>query len=187
MHMPVFNRRACLMLALTATTAACGSAPDVVSQPSRTIADVLSSDSSFERFLAAAGPSGALQTLRGPGPFTVFAFTNSGWADLPAFTRDSLMSGTEPTRLAAVMNHLIVEGRHTIASMGGEPKTFTTRNGSRITVDPRNAERPSVESAGGGGQGAGVASVGLRSSRIQRPDVEASNGIIHVMTGIIVP
>lgn len=181
------SRRGLLAIGVSGLVAACGSAPDVVSQPNRSIVDVLASDSSFERFLAAAAPSGALQTLRGPSPFTVFAFTNSGWGSMPAFTRDSLMSGSEPTRLTAVMNHLIVEGRHTIASMGGEAKTFTTRNGSRITVDPRNADRIGIESAGGGGQGAGVASVGLRSSRIQRPDVEASNGIIPVMTGIIVP
>lgn len=71
--------------------------------------------------------------------------------------------------------------------MGGQVQTYTTRNGSRISVDPRNADRITVESAGGGGQGAGVGSVGLRSSRIARADVEASNGVIHVLSGIIIP
>jgi uncharacterized surface protein with fasciclin (FAS1) repeats len=181
------KRRAVLGAGLMGALAACASQPTVQSQPQRAIMDVLASDSSFERFVAAAGRSGAAQTLAGPGPFTVFAFTNSGWDDLPVFTRQELMTGSDVQRITAVMNGLIVEGRYTIASMAGQPQTYTTRNGTRLAVDPRNADRIGVEAAGGSGLSAGIASAGLRSARVVRADVEAANGVIHVLSQIIVP
>ncbi|WP_431284651.1 fasciclin domain-containing protein [Humitalea sp. 24SJ18S-53] len=184
-HLP--TRRAFGAFALAGILAACASAPVVQSQPQRGILQILADDSSFSRFTTAAERAGVAQALGGAGTYTVFAFTNSGWEELPGFLRESLMSDTERLRLAAVINNLIVDGRHTIASMGGQVQTYTTRNGSRLTVDPRQAGRITVESAGGGGLGAGVASVGLRSARLIRQDIEASNGVIHVLDSIIVP
>ncbi len=182
------GRRALLSLLALGTLAACGGgAPDVQSQPQRSIMDVLASDSSFERFVEAATRSGLPQTLRGAGPFTVFAFTDSGWNGLPAFLRQSLLDPSESQRLASVMGNLVVDGRQTVASLGGQPREFITRAGTRLTVDPRNAERVIVTSSGGSAMSAGAATAGLRSARLLRQDIEASNGIIHVLDGIIVP
>jgi uncharacterized surface protein with fasciclin (FAS1) repeats len=180
------SRRAVLSFGALGLLSACSSTPQVQSQPTRGIMDVLASDSSFERFVVAATRGGVADTLRGPGPFTVFAFTNSGWTDLPSFLHESLL-GAETQRLTALVNNLVVEGRHTIASLGGQKREFTTRNGTRITVDPTNADRVGVESTGGRGMSVGAATAGLRSSRLVRQDIEASNGIIHVLSGIIVP
>jgi uncharacterized surface protein with fasciclin (FAS1) repeats len=183
----LFRRRAALSLGAMVALAGCGGAtPQVQSQPTRSLMEVLASDSQFERFVAAAQLSGLAQTLAGPGPFTVFAFTNSGWSDLPVFLRDSL-TGSDRQRLTAVMNNLVVDGRTTIASLGGQKREFTTRNGTRLTVDPSNAQSVRVESSGGSGMSAGAATAGLRSAHLIRQDIEASNGVIQVMNGIIVP
>jgi uncharacterized surface protein with fasciclin (FAS1) repeats len=182
------TRRAFLSVGALTTLAACGGGtPQVQSQPARTIMEVLASDDSFSRFIEVANRGGIGQTLSGAGPYTLFVFTNSGWGSLPVFAREQLMSGSELTRTQALVNNLIVDGKHTIASLGGQKREFTTRNGSRLTVDATNAERVSVEASGGGGQGIGTATVGLRSARLVRQDIEASNGIIHVLSDIIVP
>jgi len=182
------GRRAVLALPALGLLAACGGGtPDVQSQPQRSIMEVLASDSSFERFVEAASRSGLQQSLVGAGPFTVFAFTNSGWADLPVFLRQSLLDPAEMLRLRSVMGNLVVDGRQTIASLGGQKRDFTTRAGTTLTVDATNAERVSVESSGGRAMSAGAATAGLRSARLIRQDIEASNGVIHVLSGIIVP
>jgi uncharacterized surface protein with fasciclin (FAS1) repeats len=180
-------RRSFLSFGALATLAACGGPPQVQSQPNRDIMAVLAGDNSFERFVEAASRSVLRPVLTGPGPITVFAFTNSGWSDLPVFLRDSLMQGSEQARLDAVMSNLVVDGRHTIASLGGETREFTTRAGTRLTVNPSNAERVTVASTGGRSMSAGAATAGLRSARLVRQDIEASNGVIHVLSGIIVP
>lgn len=182
------TRRACLSLGALTTLAACGGGtPQVQSQPARNVMEVLASDDSFSRFIEVANRGGIGQTLAGPGPYTVFVFTNSGWGSLPVFAREQLMSGSELTRTQALVNNLIVDGRHTIASLGGQKREFTTRNGSRLTVDATNAERITVEASGGRAQGIGTATVGLRSAHLVRQDIEASNGVIHVLSDIIVP
>jgi uncharacterized surface protein with fasciclin (FAS1) repeats len=188
MTIPAIGRRALLALPAVGLLGACGGGtPAVQSQPQRGIMDVLASDSSFERFLEAASRGGLAQTLGGAGPFTVFAFTNSGWADLPVFLRQSLLDPSEAQRLRSVMGNLVVDGRQTIASLGGQKREFTTRAGTRLSVDATNAQRVTVESAGGSALSAGAASVGLRSAHLIRQDIEASNGVIHVLSQIIVP
>jgi uncharacterized surface protein with fasciclin (FAS1) repeats len=106
---------------------------------------------------------------------------------LPVFTRDELLKGSDQQRLQALMNNLIVDGKHTVASLGGQKREVTTRNGTRLTVDPSNTQRVTVEASGGRGMSAGVGSVGLRSAHLVRQDIEASNGVIHVLSGMIVP
>jgi uncharacterized surface protein with fasciclin (FAS1) repeats len=182
------GRRALLALPALGLLAACGGGtPEVQSQPQRTIMEVLASDSSFERFIEAASRSGLPQTLGGAGPFTVFAFTNSGWADLPVFLRQSLLEPSDTQRLRSVMGNLVVDGRQTVASLGGQKREFTTRAGTRLSVDATNAQRVTVEAAGGSALSAGAATAGLRSAYLIRQDIEASNGVIHVLSQIIVP
>lgn len=185
---PKTGRRALIALPAIGLLAACGGGtPEVQSQPQRSIMDILASDSAFERFIEAATRSGLPQTLRGGGPYTVFAFTNSGWADLPPFLRQSLLDPSEGLRLASVMGNLVVDGRHTIASLGGQRRELATRAGTRLAVDATDASRVRVESAGGTALSAGAATAGLRSARLIRQDIEASNGVIHVLSQIIVP
>jgi uncharacterized surface protein with fasciclin (FAS1) repeats len=124
------SRRVFCVLPVAALSA-CSSTPDVQRQPSRNAMSVLASDNSFERFVEAANRGGVAPVLSGPGPITVFAFTDSGWSDLPVFTRDELLKGSDQQRLQALMNYLIVDGKHTVASLGGQKREVTTRNGTR--------------------------------------------------------
>jgi uncharacterized surface protein with fasciclin (FAS1) repeats len=185
---PSVQRRALLSLPALAALAGCGGAtPQVQNQPGRNIMEVLASDTGFERFIEVVNAAAMGETLATGGPFTVFAFTNSGWGSLPVFARQQLMSGSEQTRAAALVNNLIVDGRQSIAALDGQKREFTTRNGSRLTVDPSNRDRVTVEATGGGGQGIGTATIGLRSAHLLRQDIEASNGLIQVLSDIIVP
>ena len=177
-------RRALLSLGGLGLLAACAEpTPQVQSQPARNLTDLLASDSSFERFVAAASRTGLSQTLSGAGPYTVFAFTNSGWDSLPAFQRESLL-GPDVQRLATVMNSLVVDGRVPISSLSGQRRELTTRQGTRLVVDATNPQRVAVESAG---LAAGVGAAGLRTAYLVRQDIEASNGILHVLSQIVLP
>ncbi len=145
--------------------------------------DLLASDSALERFVAAAGRSGLSQTLAGAGPYTVFAFTNSGWDALPAFQREALM-GQDVQRLTTVMNALVVDGSFPIASLGGQRRELTTRQGTRLLVDPTDPQRVVVESAG---MASTAGAAGLRSAYVIRPDMQASNGVVHQLRQIVLP
>jgi uncharacterized surface protein with fasciclin (FAS1) repeats len=185
---PKTGRRAVIALSALGLLAACGGGtPQAHSQPQRSMMEVLASDSSFERVVEAATRSGLPQSLGDAGPFTVFAFTNSGWADLPAFLRQSLLDPSEGLRLTPVMGNLVVDGKHSIASLGGQRREFATRADTRLAVDATDDARLRVESAGGSALPAGAACAGLRSARLIRKDIEASNGVIHVLSQITVP
>ena len=181
------GRRALGGATLAALLAACGAVPEVPSQPHRSILQILAGDSAFERFIEAANRGSAAAALAGPGPITVFVFTNAGWDALPAFTRQELLATGDALRTQALMYSLIVDGRHTIAGMAGQQVTLTSRNGTRIAVDARDPRQAAVSSAGGTGLGVGLGSIGLRDARLTRPDIEAANGVLHVMSSIIVP
>ncbi|NKC33560.1 fasciclin domain-containing protein [Falsiroseomonas selenitidurans] len=181
--MPSIPRRS--LLPLLAGLTACASVPEVPSQPNRPIASILAADDAFLRFIEASNRAGTLAELGGSGPITVFAFTNSGWGDLPAFTQQSLLGGSEPLRVQALMRSLIVEGRHPVPQ--GREVTLTSLNGTRLKIDAREGGTARIESAGGTGMSVGLGSIGLRSARLARQDIQAANGILHIMDGMLVP
>jgi uncharacterized surface protein with fasciclin (FAS1) repeats len=158
--------------------------------PTRDLFTVLASDSTFDRFVDAINRSNADEMLRGPGIFTVFAPTSSGWGDIPISVRDATFPANgpaDPVRGRALINAHIVEGRHPLSEFVGKKTTLTTVNGNRVIVDGADPNRVTVESDGGGGYSAGGGRLFYGSSTITRGDIEAVNGLVHVVNKAVLP
>jgi uncharacterized surface protein with fasciclin (FAS1) repeats len=119
----------------------------------------------FTTLIAAIDRAGLESTLAGEGPFTVFAPSDEAFAQLPEGTVDSLLA--EPAKLAKVLTYHVVPGRVTAADVVGLT-TAPTVNGEELPV--------SLDG-----------SVHIDGARVLNADIEASNGIIHVVDRVLLP
>lgn len=151
------------LLALAASTAL--AAPAFADGHSNTIVDVASEAGAFTTLLAAAEAAGLVETLSGEGPLTVFAPTDEAFAALPEGTVAGLLEDTDA--LTAILTYHVVPG----AVMSGDLSdgmTATTVNGADITITIGD-------------------SVMVNDATVVTPDIEASNGVIHVIDSVILP
>lgn len=132
---------------------------------SKDIVDTAAAAGSFNTLLAAVKAAGLEETLRGAGPFTVFAPTDEAFAKLPDGTIEALLADKQ--KLAAVLTYHVVPGRIT----AGEVMALdvaTTVQGSSIAIDTSDG-------------------VKINDANVIRADVMASNGIIHVIDAVLIP
>jgi len=131
------------------------------------IVAVASANPDFSTLVAAVGAAGLVETLQGPGPFTVFAPTNDAFAALPAGLVDKLLLPENKAVLAQILTYHVVAGKVMAADVtaGDVPSV----EGSNITV-----------TVDGGVKLNGAANV-------IATDVAASNGVIHVIDAVILP
>ena len=108
--------------------------------------------------------AGLVDTLKGTGPFTVFAPTDEAFAKLPAGTLDALLKDKQ--KLAAVLTHHVVPGRVMAAQV--KPGPVKTVQGQSLTVT----------TAGG---------VMVDNAKVVKTDIAASNGVIHVIDSVVLP
>ena len=119
-------------------------------------------------------------TLSGPGPFTVFAPTNDAFGRLAPGTVDTLMKPENKAALTKVLTYHVVPGTITLADLttrlksGGGTTTLTTVEGEPIKV--------TLE-----GNAISLADVSGNKSYLETPDVRQSNGVVHVVNGVLVP
>jgi uncharacterized surface protein with fasciclin (FAS1) repeats len=122
----------------------------------------------FRTLAAALDKAGLVATLKGQGPFTVFAPTDAAFAKLPAGTVDSLLKPENKARLAAILTYHVVSGKVMAADVA-QLKEAETVNGKMVNVK-----------ADGG-------SVMINDAKVTAADVAASNGVIHVIDTVILP
>jgi uncharacterized surface protein with fasciclin (FAS1) repeats len=161
--------------ASTATTAASSATPTTTAATdSAAQGDVLAvaaEDPDLSTFLAALDASGLMDTLHGPGPYTVFIPTNDAFRDAlgeMGVTQDQLFA--DPAHLADILTFHIVnmnEDEAMVMQMDGQ--SFTTENGAPLSV--------SVDGA----------TVMIAGATIVKPDLMASNGVIHVIDKLLTP
>ena len=124
--------------------------------------------------------AGLATTLSGPGPFTVFAPTNDAFARLAPGTVDTLLKPESKATLAKVLTYHVVPGTLTLADLdakakaGGGKAVLTTVEGEPLTVEVLNG---SVQ----------LTDVNGNKSFIETPDVKQSNGVVHVVNGVVLP
>jgi uncharacterized surface protein with fasciclin (FAS1) repeats len=132
-----------------------------------TIVDVAVANGSFETLVAAVTAAGLAETLSSEGPFTVFAPTDDAFAALPEGLVDCLLLEENIDPLTAILTYHVVDGAVMSTDLTDGP--VPTLQGEEITVDLSN----------------GVTLNG--SVNVAAADVEASNGVIHVIDGVLVP
>jgi uncharacterized surface protein with fasciclin (FAS1) repeats len=122
---------------------------------------------SFKTLLTAVEAAGLVETLQGPGPFTVFAPTDAAFAALPAGTLDGLLK--DPAALKKILLYHVVSGSVTADKVVGLT-TATSVEGSPIAISVKDG------------------SVYLNdAAKVVTADVMASNGVIHVIDQVILP
>jgi uncharacterized surface protein with fasciclin (FAS1) repeats len=129
------------------------------------IVDTAAANGNFTTLLAAAEAAGLVETLKGEGPFTVFAPTDEAFAALPEGTVDGLLA--DPEALAAILTYHVIPGE-VMSSDLTEGMTATTVNGADVTFTLEGGPM-------------------INGANIIQPDVDASNGVIHVIDAVILP
>jgi uncharacterized surface protein with fasciclin (FAS1) repeats len=172
---------ATIVASLALLGAACTSEDTTTSEPPAmsetmaapgTIPEVATEAGNFTTLLAAVEAADLGETLSGEGPFTVFAPTDDAFAALPEGTVESLLEPENQDQLAAILTYHVVPGRIMAADVtSGE---VTTVNGETFTIE---ATDDGVTITDGQGNTADVTAT----------DVEASNGVIHVVDAVLLP
>ncbi len=134
-------------------------------QASQDIVDTALAAGNFTTLATALKAAGLVETLKGAGPFTVFAPTDAAFAKLPKGTVEALLK--DPQKLAKVLTYHVVPGR-VMASDVVNLKTAKTVEGSNIMIDTRSGVR-------------------INDAKVTATDIMASNGVIHVIDTVILP
>lgn len=129
------------------------------------IVDTAVAAGSFTTLVAAVEAAGLVETLKGEGPFTVFAPTDEAFAALPEGTVEALLA--DPEALAAILTYHVVAGKVMSTDLS-DGMTAATVNGAEITIGTEGG-------------------VTVNEANVTAADIEASNGVIHVLDAVILP
>lgn len=122
----------------------------------------------FKTLAAALGAAGLTDTLKGEGPFTVFAPTDAAFAKLPAGTVDSLLKPENKDQLVAILTYHVVPGKVMAADVT-KLKQAKTVNGKTLEIEVKGD------------------AVMVNDAKVTKTDIGASNGVIHVIDTVILP
>ena len=151
------------LLALTAATAF--ALPSFAAE--KDIVDTAVGAGSFTTLVAAVEAAGLVETLKGPGPFTVFAPTDAAFAALPAGTVEDLLKPENKAKLVAILTYHVVPGKVMSTDLTEGMKAATVQGGEvTITLD-------------GGAK--------VNGATLSTADIAATNGVIHVIDSVILP
>lgn len=135
---------------------------------SKDIVDTAVAAGQFETLAAALEAAGLVETLKGEGPFTVFAPTDEAFAALPEGTVESLLEPENRDQLQAVLTYHVVAGK-VMAEDAMGLDSATTVQGQDIAITTMDG------------------SVMINDASVVQADIEASNGVIHVIDGVLIP
>lgn len=145
--------------------------------PSKNIIENAVNSKDNTTLVAAVKAAGLVDTLEGPGPFTVFAPTNAAFNALPAGTVPTLLKPENKGTLTSVLTYHVIPGRLTtaeLAAVAREGGTLKTVQGETLRVVSRGRSIEIVDSKGG-------------VARVTIADVMQSNGVIHVINRVLMP
>ena len=157
-----FARTLVLAVAMTAASVVGAKAAE------KDIVDTAVSAGSFNTLVAAVKAAGLVGTLKGEGPFTVFAPTDEAFAKLPAGTVDNLLKPENKDQLVAVLTYHVVPGKVMSSDLAGKKMSVKTVQGTFVDIDATNG-------------------VKVDNANITTADIETSNGVIHVIDAVILP
>jgi uncharacterized surface protein with fasciclin (FAS1) repeats len=149
-------------------------------QSQQTIVDAAVASPDHTTLVAAVQAAGLVETLSGPGPFTVFAPTNAAFAALPAGTVETLTQPANKATLTKILTYHVVAGRVAAADViglieqGGGSAEITTVSGDTLTASLENGTVVLTDEKGG-------------KARVTQADLTTSNGVIHVTDAVSIP
>ena len=149
-------------------------------QTSNDIVDVAAGSANHTTLVAAVKAAELVETLKGTGPFTVFAPTNDAFAKLPKGTVESLLLPENKAKLSAILTYHVVAGNLTAADVlaaikkGKGKVVLTTVNGAKLTAKLVKGKVTITDANGG-------------KSTVTATDLKGSNGVIHVVDSVLLP
>ena len=154
------------VFAFAAVLSACAhtKGDDMAQQPQQDIVDIAVSAGSFNTLVAAVTEAGLVETLKGDGPFTVFAPTDEAFAKIPADQLNALLADKE--MLTKVLTYHVVPGKVMAADV--KPGEVATVEGDTLTITTTNG-------------------VMVDNAKVIKTDIVASNGVIHVIDSVVMP
>ena len=121
----------------------------------------------FSTLTTALSAAGLLETLKGDGPFTVFAPTDAAFGKMPQQTLDELLQPENKNRLAAILAYHVVPGKVTSNEVIAS-SSATTLQGQRVNISKKDG-------------------VKINQAKLIITDVEATNGVIHIIDSVLMP
>jgi len=184
---PLANRLAAVALAFAVGAAVPAAAlaknPSVGGAPmyaNKTIVENAVNSKDHTTLVAAVKAAGLVDTLSGPGPFTVFAPTNAAFAKLPAGTVETLVKPENKATLTSILTYHVVPGTYTakdlaaLAKQGGGQALLKTVNGAQLSVETKGKKVYVTDAKG-------------NTATVTIANVMQSNGVIHVINGVLQP
>ena len=167
-----FGRKASMTAVALTAAASLSSAASAQAAPhqghTKTIVDVATSAGSFNTLLAAVKAAGLVATLQSDGPFTVFAPSDAAFAKIPKAKLDALLA--DKAALTSLLTYHVVPGRVMAGDIvKANGATSTTVNGQSVNITVRGGK------------------VYVGGAQVVSPDVQASNGVIHVIDTVLMP
>eukprot|EP01093_Parvamoeba_rugata_P016128 TRINITY_DN5863_c0_g1_i3.p1 TRINITY_DN5863_c0_g1~~TRINITY_DN5863_c0_g1_i3.p1 ORF type:complete len:163 (-),score=48.99 TRINITY_DN5863_c0_g1_i3:391-879(-) len=153
---------------LVAVSAAAGLLLGAASAKAADIVDTAVSAGSFKTLVAAVQAAGLVDTLKGDGPFTVFAPTDDAFAKLPAGTVEDLLKPENKDKLVAILAYHVVPGKVMSGDIAGKEMAVASVQGDTIDVNATSG-------------------VMVDDASVVTADIEADNGVIHVIDSVIMP
>jgi uncharacterized surface protein with fasciclin (FAS1) repeats len=132
------------------------------------IVETAVSAGSFNTLVAAVKAAGLVDTLKGAGPFTVFAPNDAAFAKLPAGTVENLLKPENHEKLVSILTYHVVPGKVMSSDIAGKQMEVKSVEGAMIDIDARNG-------------------VMVDNAHVTGADIGASNGVIHVIDTVIMP
>ena len=130
------------------------------------IVAVAAGNQDFKTLVAAVEAAGLVDTLKGEGPFTVFAPTDAAFEALPAGTVEELLKPENKDKLTAILTYHVVPGKVMSSDLAGKELAADTVQGSKLEINATQG-------------------VMVEDAKVVTPDIQASNGVIHVIDKVI--
>ncbi len=138
------------------------------SAPEADIVDTAVSAGSFKTLVAAVQAADLVETLKAEGPYTVFAPTDAAFAKLPDGTVETLLKPENKDKLVQILTYHVVPGKIMSSDIAGKQLAAATVEGQSLKVDATQGVR-------------------INNASVTTADVEASNGVIHVIDTVLLP
>jgi uncharacterized surface protein with fasciclin (FAS1) repeats len=148
--------------------------------PEKTISEMVSEKQDLSTLLTALEAAGLVETLKGEGPFTVFAPTNEAFNNLPEGKLDDLLKPENKEKLAGILKYHVISGK-VYASDLSEEQMVATIEGNEVRIQ---AISSMDEMSGGESE---YTKVKINNAKVIESDIEASNGVIHIINGVVMP
>ena len=140
----------------------------LVGAPKKDIVNTAIEAGSFKTLVTAVKAAGLVDTLKGDGPFTVFAPVDAAFTALPEGTLESLLKPENKSKLADILTYHVLSGKVMSSEIIGKKLEVTMVNGSTAQIDATDG-------------------VKISGANVIQADIETSNGVIHVIDAVILP